>query len=125
VSVSAPAVAAVLAAIVGREHVAASAAELSAAAVDGVTPRWRVRPSSVDEVSRIVKLAASEGLAVTPRGSGSALTLGMPPARVDIALDLSRLTGIMEYVPADMVATVQAGVRLDVLGRELGKLGRT
>jgi glycolate oxidase FAD binding subunit len=27
----------------------------------------------------------------------------------------------MEYVPADMVATVQAGVRLDVLARELGK----
>ena len=38
--------------------------------------------------------------------------------------DLSRLTGIMEYVPADMVATVQAGVRLDVLGRELGKHGQ-
>ena len=120
----APAVAAALAAIVGREQIAASAAELSAAAVDGVTPRWRVRPSSVDEVSRIVKLAASEGLAVMPLGSGSALALGMPPARVDIALDLSRLTGIMEYVPADMVATVQAGVRLDVLGRELGKHGQ-
>jgi glycolate oxidase FAD binding subunit len=43
---------------------------------------------------------------------------------VDLALDLSRLTGIMEYVPADMVATVQAGVRLDVLGRELGKHGQ-
>src|SRR5215468_334976 len=30
----------------------------------------------------------------------------------------------MEYVPADMVATVQAGVRLDVLARELGKHGQ-
>jgi len=122
--VPAPAVAAALAAIVGREQIAASAAELSAAAVDGATPRWRVRPCSVDEVSRIVKLAASEGLAVMPRGSGSALALGMPPARVDIALDLSRLTGIMEYVPADMVATVQAGLRLDALGCELGKHGQ-
>ena len=69
-------------------------------------------------------LAASEGLAVAPRGSGSALDLGTPPARVDLALDLSRLTAIMEYVPADMVATVQAGVRLDALGRELGKHGQ-
>src|SRR5262245_63479846 len=69
-------------------------------------------------------LAGSEGLAVAPRGSGSALDLGMPPARVDVALDLSRLAGIMEYVPADMVATVQAGVRLDVLARELGKHGQ-
>jgi glycolate oxidase FAD binding subunit len=78
----------------------------------------------VDEVARIMTLAESEGLAVAPRGSGSALDLGTPPARVDLALDLSRLTGIMEYVPADMVATVQAGVRLDVLGRELGKHGQ-
>jgi glycolate oxidase FAD binding subunit len=124
VSVSAPAVVDGLASIVGREHVTGSTAELSAAAVDGVVPRWRVRPSSMDEVSRIMKLAASEALSVVPRGSGSALDLGMPPARVDIALDLSRLTGIMEYVPADMVATVQAGVRLDVLGRELGKHGQ-
>jgi glycolate oxidase FAD binding subunit len=124
VSVSAPALAEAFAAIVGREHVAGSAAELSAAAVDGVIPRARVRPSSMDDVSRIMKLAASEGLSVVPRGSGSALGLGMPPARVDVALDLSRLTGIMEYVPADMVATVQAGVRLDVFGRELGKHGQ-
>jgi glycolate oxidase FAD binding subunit len=71
-----------------------------------------------------MKLATAEELAVAPFGSGSALDLGMPPARVDVALDLSRLTGIMEYVPVDMVATVQAGVRLDVLGRELGKHGQ-
>ena len=121
---SAPAVAAALGAMVGREHVATSTTELAAAAVDGVTPRWLVRPASVDEVARVMTLAASEGLAVAPRGSGSALDLGMPPARVDLALDLSRLTGILEYVPADMVVTVQAGVRLDVLGRELGKHGQ-
>jgi len=122
--VSAPDLAEMLAAIVGREHVAGAGAERSAAAVDGILPRWRVRPGAVDEVSRILALASSEGLAVAPRGSGSALDLGMPPARVDVALDLSRLAGIMEYVPADMVATVQAGVRLDVLARELGKHGQ-
>ncbi|HEX6775145.1 MAG TPA: FAD-binding oxidoreductase [Methylomirabilota bacterium] len=121
---SAPAVADALVAIIGREHVATSAPELAAAAVDGVTPCWLVRPGSIHEVARVMARAASEGLAVAPRGSGSAVDLGMPPARLDLALDLSRLTGIMEYVPADMVATVQAGVRLDVLGRELGKHGQ-
>ena len=69
-------------------------------------------------------LATLENLAVAPRGSGSALDLGMPPARLDLVLDLSRLTGILDYVPADMVATVQAGVTLDVLGRELGRHGQ-
>ena len=110
-----------LAAIVGREHVAGSP---PGAAVDGVRPRWRVSPGSVDEVSRVMKLAASEHLVVAPRGSGSALDLGMPPSAIDIAMDLGRLDGILEYVPADMVATVQAGVRLDALGRELAKHGQ-
>jgi hypothetical protein len=66
VSVSAPAAADALVAIVGRAHVATSTSELAAAAVDGVTPRWLVRPGSVDEVARIMTLAASEGLAVAP-----------------------------------------------------------
>ena len=110
-----------LATIVGREHVVGSP---PGAAVDGVQPRWQVSPGSVDEVSRMMKLAASEHLVVAPRGSGSALGLGMPPAAIDIAMDLCRLDGILDYVPADMVATVQAGVRLDMLGRELGKHGQ-
>lgn len=123
-AVSAPAVEVALAAIVGREHVAGSGVRLAASAVDGCTPRWLVSPSTVDEVSRVMALACAEGLATAPRGSGSALDLGAPPARLDLVLDLSRLAGILDYVPADMVATVQAGVTLETLGRELGKHGQ-
>ena len=123
-AVSAPALGDALAAIVGGEHLITAPAELAAAAVDGVIPRWRARPASLDEVSRLIALASAEGLAVAPRGSGRALDLGAPPARLDLVLDLSRLTGILDYVPADMVTTVQAGVTLDILGRELGKHGQ-
>ena len=112
------------AAIVGGEHLTTAPSQLAAAAVDGVTPRWLARPGSLDQVSRVMALASAEGLAVAPRGSGSALDLGAPPSRLDAVLDLSRLAGILEYVPADMVATVQAGVTLDTLGRELGKHGQ-
>jgi glycolate oxidase FAD binding subunit len=124
VAVLAPALGDAFAAIVGGEHLTTAPSRLSAAAVDGVTPRWVARPGSLDEVSRVMALASVEGLAVAPRGSGSALDLGVPPARLDMSLDLSRLAGILEYVPADMVATVQAGVTLDLLARELGKHGQ-
>jgi glycolate oxidase FAD binding subunit len=124
VVVSAPALGDAFAAIVGGEHLTTAPSQLAAAAVDGVTPRWLVRPGSLDEVSRVMALASAEGLAVAPRGSGSALDLGAPPSRLDAVLDLSRLTGILEYVPADMVAAVQAGVTLDTLGRELSKHGQ-
>ncbi len=113
-----------LAAIVGGEHLTTAPPELAAAAVDGVIPRWLARPASLDEVSRLIALASAEGLAVAPRGSGSALDLGAPPARLDLVVDLSRLTAIVDYVPADMVATAQAGVTLDILARELGKHGQ-
>jgi glycolate oxidase FAD binding subunit len=124
VAVSVPALGDAFAAIVGGEHLTTAPSQLAAAAVDGVTPRWLARPGSLDEVSRVMALASAEGLAVAPRGSGSALDLGAPPLRLDAVLDLSRLAGILEYVPADMVATVQAGVTLDTLGRELGKHGQ-
>ena len=123
-AVSAPALGDAFAAIVGGGHLTTAPSQLAAAAVDGVTPRWLARPGSLDQVSRVMALASAEGLAVAPRGSGSALDLGAPPLRLDAVLDLSRLTGILEYVPADMVATVQAGVTLDTLGRELGKHGQ-
>ncbi|MBI1725860.1 MAG: FAD-binding oxidoreductase [Candidatus Rokubacteria bacterium] len=123
-AVSAPALGDAFAAIVGGEHLTTAPSPLAAAAVDGVTPRWLARPGSLDEVSRVLALASAEGLAVAPRGGGSALDLGAPPSRLDAVLDLSRLAGILEYVPADMVTTVQAGVTLDTLGRELGKHGQ-
>jgi len=124
VAVSAPALGDAFAAIVGGEHLTTAPSQLAAVAVDGVTPRWLARPGSLDEVSRVMALASAEGLTVAPRGSGSALDLGSPPLRLDAVLDLSRLAAILEYVPADMVATVQAGVTLDLLARELGKHGQ-
>jgi glycolate oxidase FAD binding subunit len=124
VAVSAPALGEAIAAIVGGEHLTLAPSQLAAAAVNGVPPRWLARPGSLDEVARVMSLASAEGLAVAPRGSGSALDLGAPPARLDLVLDLSRLTGVLDYVPADMVATVQAGVTLDLLARELGKHGQ-
>ena len=123
-AVSAPALGDAIAAIVGGEHLTTAPSQLAAAAVDGVTPRWLARPGSLDEVGRVMSLASAEGLAVAPRGSGSAVDLGAPPARLDLIVDLSRLVAILDYVPADMVATVQAGVTLDLLARELGKHGQ-
>ena len=108
VAVSAPAALGdALAAIVGGGHLTTAPSPLAAAAVDGVIPRWLARPGSMDDVSRLITVASAEGLAVAPRGSGSALDLGAPPARLDLVLDLSRLTDILDYVPADMVATAK------------------
>ena len=123
-AVSSPALLEALADIVGRGHLAGDAEALNAHAVDGVMPRWLARPGSVDEVGRLLALAHAEGLAVAPRGSGSALALGNPPRRLDLILDLARLNAITEYVPEDMVMSVQAGVPLAALARRLAERGQ-
>jgi len=121
VTVSAPALEEGLTAIVGRGHVTAQSAALSTASIDGRTPRWVASPGSTDEVSKILALCSTEKLAVSPRGSGSAMDLGNPPRQLDLVIDLARLTAVLDYVPEDMVATVQAGFTLEGLGSVFGK----
>lgn len=115
-SVSTRSVAGALAEIVGAAQVARGTATN---AIDGCPPRWAVRPRSLGEVAAVVALASDEGLAVVPRGSGSALDLGRPPQRVDIVLDLRGLDRILEYNPDDLTVTVEAGLTAGALATHL------
>jgi glycolate oxidase FAD binding subunit len=109
-AVSGRAIGEALAKIAGSDDVVSDPARLVAAAVDGVTPRWVVRVSDTDEVSGVLALASDESLAVVPRGSGSALDLGNPPARVDVVLDLGGMDRVIDDNPDDLTASVQAGL---------------
>jgi glycolate oxidase FAD binding subunit len=108
-----------LVSIAGREGVRDDDDALAAAAIDGLRPRWLVRPSSIEQLSRVVALAHDAGLAVIPRGSGEALELGSPPVRADLVVDLRGLDQVIEYNPADLTVTVQAGVSAGALAARL------
>jgi glycolate oxidase FAD binding subunit len=108
-----------LVSIAGREGVRDDAAALAAAAIDGIRPRFTVRPGSIEQLSRVLALAHDAGLAVIPRGSGEALELGSPPARADLVVDLRGLDQVIEYNPADLTVTVQAGVSAGALAARL------
>lgn len=123
-AVSALAVQEALADIAGREHCRGDRPGLARYAVDGMTPSVVVRPGSVEEVSRVVALCATERLAVMPCGAGTSLALGNPPRRLEVGLDLSRLGAVRDYVPDDMVATVEAGATLDALAAHFGPRGQ-
>jgi len=108
-----------LAEIAGRENVAEDPTTRARYAVDGLEPRWIVRPRTLEDVARLLALAHDAGLAVGPRGSGSDLELGRPPARLDLVLELSRLDRIVEYNPDDLTIRVEAGVTLGALADRL------
>jgi len=108
-----------LAEIAGSEHVLEDGTARARFAVDGLEPRWVARPASLDTVGRLLALAHDADLAVVPRGGGTALELGRPPARLDLVLDLSRLDRIVEYSPDDLTITVEAGVTAGTLAAHL------
>src|SRR5207244_13479787 len=73
------------------------------------------------EVGRAPGRAQAEGLRVGPRGGGTAQGLGNPPTRLDLVIELGRLNRVVEYEPADVTVSVEAGMTLDDLERVLGK----
>lgn len=80
--------------------------------IDGQAPALVVSPASTQGVALAMREASSCGAAVVPWGGGSHMALGMPPGRYGLALDLHRLSEVVEYEPADLTVTVQAGLRL-------------
>jgi len=92
--------------------------------IDGVVPRQTVTPSTVEELARALKDADAEGMKVAPVGGGTQLDLGMPPARLDFLIETGGLDRIVEYEPADLTVTVEAGMSLRELQRVLGENGQ-
>src|SRR5215467_1787556 len=98
------------------EHVAPATA---ADAVAGVQPRFVAAPASSEEAGTLLRAAARLGLRVVPRGTGSRVHWGYPPSGCDRVLDTTKLDRVVEHAAGDLVATVEAGVRLDRLAEVL------
>jgi glycolate oxidase FAD binding subunit len=98
--------------IVGGDNVREATPEDT---VEGVEPFFVVEPGSVEETSELMKLAGREGLVVSPRGGGTKMHLGDPPASLDLIVSTARMNEVIEYVPGDQVVRVQAGVTLEDL----------
>jgi glycolate oxidase FAD binding subunit len=92
--------------------------------LDGLVPTAIARPASQEDVAAVLAAAHEQGVSVSPRGGGTQTTLGMPPERYDVCLDLRGLAGVVEYEPADLTVTVQAGMALQGLQRVLGEHGQ-
>ena len=93
--------------------------ELDEYAIDGVVPQAAVRPPDRQAVGEILRWASREQVSVFPRGGGTQSSLGNVPDRVGLALDLSLQTLVLDYQPADLTATVEAGISLDELQQKL------
>ena len=93
-------------------------------AVDGITPQGVLRPKDRQATSEIMGWASSQRITVFPRGGGTQLALGNVPQEVGLVLDLSQQSRMLDYQPADLTATVEAGITLGQLQQELAEGGK-
>jgi glycolate oxidase FAD binding subunit len=93
-------------------------------AVAGVQPALVASPATTEQASSVLRAAAALGLAVIPRGTGTKLDWGNPPERADLVVDTTRLDQVVEHAAGDLVATVQAGVRLEQFADVLSVAGQ-
>lgn len=112
-----------LAGIVGADAVVA-AARLPDYAIGSFVPVAAVRPDSPDAVAATMAWAGREGIAVYPAGGQTFASLGNPPARPGIALDLTRLNRLLDLQPADLTVSVEAGMTLAQLDAALAPEGK-
>lgn len=92
--------------------------------VDGITPKLVVFPENIKQISDILKLASDLRVSVIPSGNGSKLSFGNPPRGVDLVLSLCKLNRIIEYEPADLTVTVEAGMIFSDFQNVLAKEGQ-
>lgn len=92
--------------------------------VDGLVPALAVLPESVDDVAAVLRIASDRALATVPWGAGTLMDLGNRPSSYDLALDLTRLNGLVEYSPEDLVVSAQAGITLGALNEHLAQRGQ-
>ena len=100
-----------LVSIVGKEHVKTEPDDLATHAVDNLKPKAVVFPKDTQQVSKVVELASRENRAIVPRGSGSKMSMGNPPKRLDLVVCTSRMNHMIDVDTSNLTITVEAGVK--------------
>lgn len=88
-------------------------------------PQAVVIPTSVEEVSAVLRWATAERVPVTPWGLASSVVGGPLPTGGGLVLDISRMSRILSIDTESMQVKVEAGINGGTLEEELGLHGVT
>lgn len=101
--------------IFGREYFLDSAEDRIAYSYDGTPilsslPDAILIPTSVEQISMLMRLANEERFAVVPRGSGSGLSGGSIPSENSVVLLMNKWDRVLELDKSNLTAWVEPGV---------------
>ncbi len=118
-----PSIAGKLAELIGPSAVV-DAGNLGGYAIGQWLPVVAAKPSNADEVAEVISWAHRTGVAVYPFGGRTSTQLGNAPARPGIALDLTGLNRLVDFQPADLTVSVEAGATIAQLDEALAQDGK-
>ncbi|HEX7233324.1 MAG TPA: FAD-binding oxidoreductase [Candidatus Binatia bacterium] len=107
------------AAELGNDSVDADPAQLASHKIDGQSPALLCRPANEEQLSTALRLCAEHEAAVIPWGGGTAVVLGNAPRRMDVVISTERLARIIDHDHANLTVSVESGVVLAELQRQL------
>lgn len=114
--------------VVGDRHILLTPEDLLVYSYDANTlwshlPDVVVLPQTIQQVSRIMKLADDNRIPVTPRGGGTNVSGGSIPIQGGIVLCTTKMDRIININKATLVAEVEPGVVMQDFNQALGKEG--
>jgi glycolate oxidase subunit GlcD len=83
-----------------------------------------VAPGSAGEAQEVIRVAATEGLAIIPAGAATFLNSGNVLDRSNLILTTRRMRKVAAHEPADLVATAEAGLSLREFQQQLREQGQ-
>jgi glycolate oxidase FAD binding subunit len=92
--------------------------------VGGVTPRFVASPGSTAETAEVLRVAAHHDMHVVARGAGTKLGWGAAPTALDLVVDTTRMSGVVEHAAGDLVVLVRAGTPMEELAEVLSTAGQ-
>ncbi len=103
------------AAVVGDENILTGEAErhsyaYDAAVLESQMPAFAVRPTTSEQLGKVVALCNENGLPLTVRGAGTNLSGGTIPSKGGVVVLTNNLNKIIEINKDDLYAVVQPGV---------------
>lgn len=108
---------------VGRENFTGALIDLVSYSYDSSDHNGRpdaaVWPACTDQVARVMSIASTNRIPVTPRGAGTGLAGAAVPLEGGIVMDLSRMNRILDLRIQDRQVVVQPGVVYADLDRAL------
>lgn len=121
-----------IARIVGENNITTSSNELTThsedpskfiRAKDTETPYAVVYPTTIEEVSKVVKICFDACIPVVPYSGGTSIEGHYIPTRRGISIDVSRMDKILAIHQDDLDVVVQPGVEWTYLNEQLDEFG--